>query len=179
MSVTDIAPLALPANLRDWTVLDVGGWNGWATKEAIARGADPANCTVIDNKEYLQYGWGHGEPDPIEGVRFVECDLYAWEQPADLVLCGNVIYHLKDPFAGLAQLRTLTKRQMVLWTSFVGDVRGGGDWKWYPNGMGHPNGTVWARPTVPGLMRALKDAGFRITHEQQNGDHIVVTAVPI
>lgn len=176
MSFGEIARAAIPSDLTGWTTLDIGGYDGAYTRDCLKRGA--GRCTVVDNGEWRQYGWIN--PGCPEGARYVEADLFGWEEPADLVLFGNVLYHLRDPEAGLAHLRTLTRRLMVLWTSFAEHPNGTEEesgWRWYPDGSGHENGTVWCRPIRDGLPRSLRRAGFRDIQEVgRHGDHIVVTA---
>lgn len=172
MTFQDFAKKGIPEDLTDWTVLDVGGYDGWAAKVCLERGA---KCTIVDNRQYRAYGWS--DPPEIPGIRYVEKDFRDWRDPADLVLCGNMIYHLEDPIEGIRKLRELTAKQMILWTSWVSEGSHGDDWRWYPDGMGHPKGTVYARPTIPGLLRVLYQAGFTYLNELgREGDHIVIEA---
>jgi len=164
--------LRLPADCTGLSVLDVGCYDGGQASLCAQRGAAPV--TAIDSREYRLYkDW----PDPawdLPGVRFVEADLFDWTEPADLVICSNVIYHVRDPFAAIDRLRALTRWRLVLRTSFVADGADRG-WKRYDDGMGHPNGTVWCRPTPAGLVAALHAGGFPTVEEQgRAGDHIVV-----
>lgn len=159
----------IPENLDDYTVLDLGGYDGKFARLALDRGA--ISATVVDNKEWIQYEWGAFEPKP--GVRYVDSDIMDWHQPADLVICYNVLYHVKQPLPFLRHLRKLTRGTLSLCTSFV--EKGDGGWVVYPTGLGHPNKTVWCRPTPDGLTRALFDAGFLLVREIGRwGDHIVV-----
>ncbi len=152
------APWADAVNFKGKHVLDVGGYSGEWAAEALRRGAKSA--TVVDNREWERYGWD----EPIlADARIVqrEGDLMTWTKPADIVLCSNVLYHLPDPVGGLERLRAITREPLVLRTSFEGEDEVGDDgWRWYPDGMGHENGTVWARPSLSGLERALTQAGF-------------------
>jgi len=172
MTFQDFAKKGIPEDLTGWTVLDVGGYDGWATKVCMERGAQ---CTIVDNRQYREYGWA--DPPEIPGVRYVEQDFLRWSYPADLVLCGNTIYHIENPPMGIVKLRELTQQQLILWTSYVTEGSDGDDWRWYPDGKGHPKGTVWARPTIPGLMRTLYQAGFIHLNELgRESDYVVVDA---
>lgn len=154
------------------TVLDLGGYDGKFARLALDRGAKSA--TVVDNKEWIQYEWSPFEPQP--GVTYALSDIQDWQEPADLVICYNVLYHVKDPFSFLKHLRKLTRHVLVLCTSFV--TKGVGGWHFYVEGLGHPNKTVWCRPTPEGLVQALHDAGFeQVTEVGRQGDHIVVRCV--
>lgn len=164
--------LRLPADCTGLSVLDVGCYDGGQAYLCAQRGAAPV--TAIDAREYRLYKDWPDPPWDLPGVRFVEADLFDWDEPADLVICSNVIYHVKDWRAGLARLRALTRGTLYLRTSFVLDGADDG-WKRYDDGMGHPNGTVWCRPTPDGLVRALRAAGFdRVEEQGRAGDHIVV-----
>ena len=160
---------ALPADLTGGSALDLGGYDGSNARDLVARGASPV--TLVDNREYLAYGWSAPEGYP-DGVVYVEGDLMDYHDPADYVVCSNVIYHLTDPFACLAHLRRLTRRVLALTTSYrgAGDARG---WTFYPDGTGHPNGTVWCRPSIAGLVEAAHEAGFAEVEEVfRQGDQV-------
>lgn len=141
--------------LLDFTgrsVLDIGGYDGRWSADALKRGA--ASAVVVDNGEWEAYGWG--APGTADArIVFERGDLFDLKEPADVVLCGNVLYHVKRPLDALQTLRRLAAEALVLRTSFVvaSDLPDG--WKWYPDGSGHPNGTVWNRPTLPALEREL------------------------
>lgn len=146
------------------SVLDIGGHRGDKASHALTAGA--AQATVLDNGEWQQYGWQPFEP--LEGVRYEHGDFLEAGEPADIVFCLNVIYHLQEPLAGIRRLRKLTREWLVIRSSFVpGDEPGLGigGWKNYPAGSGHENGTVWVRPTQSSLRQALHEAGFLVVRE--------------
>lgn len=157
---------ALPDDLSGGSALDLGGYDGANALHLLQRGASPV--TLVDNGEYEQYGWGAPQSFP-EGIRAVRADLMDWHEPADYVLCSNVIYHTRDPFACLRHLRRLTKKVLALTTSFDGES----GWTWYPDGKGHSNGTVWCRPSPAGFVEAAHEAGFtEVTEVYRQGDQI-------
>lgn len=147
------------------TVLDVGGFDGAAAAAALAAGARYAEC--VDNGEWAEYGWHRNADDPIRaGVVFIAGDFLEVGDPADIVICSNVLYHMKDPVAGLKRLRELTKGHLLLRTNIVADEDAGEDgFCWYENGSGHGNNTVWNRPSRAGLLRQLEQAGFTVLQE--------------
>lgn len=148
-------------------VLDIGGYDGWAAARALDNGAKSA--TVVDNAEWRQYEWP--KFDEIPGVRYVSMDFMDWHEPADVVICFNVIYHLRSPVFALHHLRTLTRDRLLLKTSFVPEEDG--PWRYYPDGMGHPNQTVWWRPSKRGLEESLRAVGFHtIGGMEEEGDHL-------
>ena len=103
------------------TVLDVGSSSGYLAEQLVAR-----DCTVTGL-----------ELDPVAG-RFAErwCeqvlvgDVETMElalAPAtfDVVLCGDILEHLRDPTAALARWRPLLRRggRLVLSTPNIANVR--------------------------------------------------------
>jgi len=156
------------------TVLDIGGYDGgWGAKPALEHGA--LSAVVVDNGEWKKYGWQEpGIEHPA--IVYINEDFFEYDTPADIVIAGNVIYHLRDPIVGLKHLRKLTRESLVVKTSTVTPAEAGPDgWRWYENGEGHENMTVWARPTEEGLRRSLSRAGFRDVREvDQYGGFIVV-----
>ena len=145
------------------TVLDVGGYDGHDAIDALKHGASRA--TVIDNKQWRQYGW----PEPVQDDRVVyaDADLFDWDEKADVVLCINVIYHLRNPLEGIKKLRQLTREVLIIRSSWVPESEAEGGWHWYENGSGHQNNTVWARPTRQGLWVALESHGFKSLREPE------------
>lgn len=174
-----IAAGALPDDLTGQRVLDVGGYDGHFSRLCIERGA--ARVRLIDNGEWQNYHWR--VPPTPEGVQRIGCDVLEWQEAADLVVCGNVIYHMRDPWRALRHLRTLCRGRLVLWTSFVP----GNDAVWKvvdPDEEGPTHGqifddyyTVFWRPSVPGLLLLLRRTGWTEVEEVgRDGDHVVVTA---
>lgn len=149
------------------TVLDIGGYDGRASKVALEAGAKSA--TVLDNREWEKYGWappGRAHED----IAFTTGDFHEEGEPADVVICFNVIYHCKEPLKALKRLRKLAKDTLLIKTSFVTEDEVSKDgWLYYPDGTGHPNGTVWARPSPEGFEKALKAAGFKKVERVQEG----------
>ena len=165
---------ALPADLTGWSCLDVGGYDGLFAGECAKRGASPVK--ILDNGEWQNYHWR--VPPTPEGVDRVGCDVLAWEQPADLIVFGNVIYHMRDPWRALRHLRTLCRREMLMWTSFVP----GDEPVWRveevpteTDAVYEGHFTVFWKPTVAGLLRLLERTGWTaITELGTFGDHVVV-----
>lgn len=171
---------ALPTDMANRTAIEVGGYDGTMSKLLLERGA--TRVRLIDNGEWINYGWR--APKLPEGITYIGCDILEWQEPADVVVCGNVIYHVRDPWRFLWHLRTLTREQLILWTSFVeGDEPVWRVMDWADEGSGQLEDgyyTVFWKPTVSGLFRLLARTGWgEVTEIGRSGDHIVVTAVPI
>jgi len=143
------------------TVLDIGGYDGHLAARALEHGAAKAVC--LDNREWERYGWN--EPMPFSGVEYQGGDFLHAGEPADVVFCMNVIYHVVDPAAGLQRLRELSREALVIRTSWVSEEETENGWKFYPRGEGHTNGTVWCRPSKSGLRHDLAEHGFSVEQE--------------
>jgi hypothetical protein len=150
------------------SILDIGGYDGRAAILALDAGARTA--IVVDNEQWKQYEWGELTRLHHKHMLFVEWDFLDWVNRADIVLCFRVLYHLRDPLRGLDQLRFLTREALVISSSFVPEGEAGSDgWKWYPDGQGHENGTVWARPTKPTLKRELEMRFGEVVEDTSEG----------
>lgn len=159
----------LPARLDGKTVLDLGGYDGSMASACLQRGA--VRATVVDSEQWRHYGWP--EPERKPDVEYVQADFLYWPEAADVVLFLNVIYHQRNPWAALEKVRSLTRELLVLKTSFIpGDQP---YWLVYEPYEGHPvSWTVSWRPMVPGLVKLLKNVGFRRIEEVgREGDHVV------
>ncbi len=169
---------AIPADLTGKTVLDVGGYDGFYARLCLERGA--SEVVLIDNGEWANYGWV--APPKVAGVRRIGCDLLEWEEPADVTMCFNVIYHVRDPWRALRRLRWLTREQLLLCTSFVEGDRpvwevvdpDGPDQHTFDGYL-----TVFWRPSIPGLLLLLKRTGWgRVEEVGRAGDHVTVRCLP-
>lgn len=181
IDLTDVTPYhrialaALPADLTGQTVLDIGGYDGLFAGECVRRGASLVR--IIDNGEWQNYHWRIPPTPP--GVERVGCDVLEWEQPADLIVFGNVIYHMRDPWRALRHLRTLCRGRMLMWTCFIPTEEA--VWQVEPlpaptndNVAYEGNFTVYWRPSVPGLVRVLERTGWTDIEEVgRTGDHVV------
>lgn len=108
----------VPADLRNWRVLDVGCNAGFYSFELAARGA---SVTAIDvDPHYLaQARWAarrFGLQGRIEFRRMQIYDLARESAKYDLVWFMGVLYHLRHPLLALDILRRRTGRLMMLQT---------------------------------------------------------------
>lgn len=171
---------AIPTDLHGKTVLDLGGYDGRYDSNITYLCRDRgARVTIVDNGEYLFYGWGEPNLRRLheDGINFVKDDLFAWHETADIVILYNVLYHLENPIGGLRHCRTLTREKFIICTSFIeGD---GYIWRLYdetdPGQRAIDNHyTVFFKPTVNALSRALHRVGFKNVKEVgRSGDHII------
>jgi hypothetical protein len=162
--------------LRGRTFTDIGGYDG--TIAACALDAGASSATVVDNGEWKQYAWP--EPERDGRVTYVDGDLMTWRERADVVAAFNILYHLEDPIGGLRRLRAMTDERLLCCTSFVqGPAH---TWRLYdladPGERIPPGGTtytVYFKPTISGLVRALERVGFVLVGDPViTGDHVLV-----
>ena len=124
------AAQAVPADLSGKRCLDVGTFDGFWAFELEARG--PAEVFALDLPDISQadtppntreqvmaqrdesVAWGSGFKLAAEArgsqVRRIEGNVYDLEAdwmggPVDLVLCGTILQHLRDPVAALERMR--------------------------------------------------------------------------
>lgn len=145
----------VPADCSGLTVLDVGGYDGRMAALAKERGAQRAIC--LDTAQWTHYGWN--EKAKLQGVEYVTGDFREWSEPVDVVLFFNVLYHVENPWAALAHLRTIARREMVLCTLVVWDDRA--VWEVYdPFEVNPKDDTVYWGPSETGLRKLLKLTGW-------------------
>ncbi len=157
------------------TILDIGAFNGESSREFIKPGD---KWILVDNQQYLQYdNWKVPKSYP-EGATMIFMDGMDYKEPAEIVVCSNVLYHVPDPHAFLKHLRELTLDTLVLRTYFDG----GNEKRWNYYGKehpahGHPStaATIFYRPTIPALKEELENLGFDIEINIQGGGLVTMT----
>ncbi len=123
----------LPARMDGMRALDVGTWDGFWAFEMERRGAEVVALDVEDEREYdwpprrrpaefraLRRNDGFRLAKEVTGskVELVHRNLYH-AHPDDLgsfdvVLCGNVLIHLRDQLLALERLAALCRGTLVL-----------------------------------------------------------------
>lgn len=172
---------ALPEQVSGKTVLDIGGYDGFYASVLLGRGAKRA--VVLDTKEYRQYQDRRGdgtvasaswpEPSVFAGVEYAEADFMSWEEPADIVIFYNVLYHCPEPLLALAKVAALTKGRLCLCSSVVLVAPTG--WRFYPPEEAART-TVWARPTLACLLGELAIVGFNLIAQPVfYDDHVLLS----
>jgi hypothetical protein len=96
------------------TVLDIGGYAGYAAALAMERGARKA--VVVDVGEWQNYGGPYVQKPFPQNVTYIGCDMHQWDDQADITICGNVLYHDRNPWQFLSKLKALTKEKCIFWT---------------------------------------------------------------
>ncbi|MEX2670977.1 MAG: TIGR04290 family methyltransferase [Phycisphaeraceae bacterium] len=108
----------LPADLRGWSVLDIGCNAGFYCFELADRGA---SVLGIDHDEHYlrQARWAAGQFGLEDAVRFERrqvYDLVDRGEQFDLVLFMGVFYHLRYPLLGLDIVAQCVRKLMVFQT---------------------------------------------------------------
>lgn len=169
----DICTMALPERLDGKTVLDIGGYDGRFAAECLRRGAKEAIC--LDNTQWEHYGWK--QPEPLAGVQYFRGDFMEWQEPFDVVLFFNVLYHCPEPRTALAHLREITREQMLLCSLVVWDDRE----VWYPRAPFEVNpsdDTVFWSPSDAGLAKLLSITGWETEDVAKAAERLVLRCRP-
>ena len=161
-------------DLAGKTVLDLAGYDGSLAKVALECGA--ASAKVVDSEQWRIYGWP--EPKPIPGVEFIKADLYEWQEPADVVIWYNCLYHVIDPMRALQHVRMLTKGQMLLCTLFRYHE---GPWMYVyePRECNNSDPSVYFGPSLDALERMLVLTGWTFERTGIALDRVVYRCTPI
>ena len=142
---TEMQRLQLPVSMAGLEVLDVGCSDGFYSFECERRGA--ARVVAVDDFSSLMNPGRNGFRIAAEilgsGVGFHEASVFDLNPKQlgrfDLVLCLNVLYHMRHPLLGLERIANMTRPggQLFLKSYFSQDVRFGV--------RGHVVGWNWSR----------------------------------
>jgi tRNA (mo5U34)-methyltransferase len=172
----------IPADLSGKRVLDVGTFEGFWAFELERRGGQ---VTAIDIDRIQQLDWPVGlRPDEDDrrgegfemvhdlrgsgvtrlGMSIYEADAERLGGTFDLVFCGSVLIHLRDPMLALERMAALCRGQLILAEEYsrrlqllpflrAAEFRGQEPWM------------VWWRPNVGTWTAMVEAAGFREVRE--------------
>jgi tRNA (mo5U34)-methyltransferase len=111
--------------VKDKTVLDIGAWDGFMSFEAERRGAKRVLAT--DHFCWSGPGWGtkagfNFVHDTLGSkVESVDVDVFDLDPASlgtfDVVLFPGVLYHLTDPYGGLAKAASMTHDLLIVETA--------------------------------------------------------------
>lgn len=163
----DLAP-----SLAGLSVLDVGAWDGFYSFEAERRGA--AEVVALDLYSWQEDGsgsWGTKAGfdlareardskvrDVVADVMEISPDVVGGE--FDVVLFLGVLYHLRDPLAGLERIASVTRGQLILET-FVDFTQIGRPAAAFYPAKSMVESTNWWGPNTPAVIAMLETVGFR------------------
>ncbi|MGI8633472.1 MAG: class I SAM-dependent methyltransferase [Solirubrobacterales bacterium] len=192
----------LPADLTGMRALDVGTFDGFWAFELERRGAE---VTALDVETSADYDWPPRlrptTPEPrgetfrlgheILGSRAERVGMPVYEATPerlgtfDLVFCGSILIHLRDPMLALERLAALCRGRLVLceeysrrleWLPVAGaEFRGESPWM------------TWWRPSTRTWRSMIRCAGFedvdrrrrfsmRFTGQRSGVPHVVFHA---
>ena len=183
--------IKIPENLKGWSVLDVGAWDGYFSFIAEQRGAEKVisfdsplhswnkSSITIQSKEITQdgkEGFETAKKVLKSKVQDVEGELEGEDrkiiefQPFDLVLDLGILYHTKDPYQHIRDLFKITNKLLILETHVDCLELPYPAMRFYPNGeINNDLGTLWG-PNIFCVQDMLKRAGFtNVKYEYQNG----------
>lgn len=151
----------IPEDLTGKSVLDIGGYDGAYAKLCLERGAREA--TVLDSEQWRDYGWAVFRP--ASGVQYVKCDLLDPFMSrnlfkADLVLCFNMLYHVKNVWGACEVLRELTKDTCLIYTQILYGTDEPVWRNWQKHDANYNDKCYW-KPSESGLCSLLYEVGFK------------------
>jgi tRNA (mo5U34)-methyltransferase len=159
----------IPDDLHDWTVLDVGAWDGFFSFEAERRGARRVLAT--DHFCWGGGGWGTGAGfelarevlhSRVEGKRIDVLDLSPRTVGVfDLVLFLGVLYHMRHPLLALERIASVTKKRLILETHVDMLDCPRPAMAYYPGTELGGDPTNWCGPNPAMVDAMLKTAGFQ------------------
>ena len=116
--------MQIPENLKGWTVLDIGAWDGFFSFECERRGAD--RVLAIDTYAWDTYGMdGFLAAREIlnSKVEYKRLDVHDVSPEEigkfDLVLFFGVLYHLRNPLIGLERIASVTNKLLICETHLL------------------------------------------------------------
>ena len=183
---------AIPEDLRDWTVLDVGCNAGFYSFELARRGAQVVGMDH-DPRYLAQARWAARQLDLEDRVRFERrhvYDLAHVTERYDLVMFMGVLYHLRYPLLGLDLVARLSRRLLVFQTlTMPGDEQREDHYDvpfaerdalrdpgWPKMAFvldrfaGDP--TNWWIPNHAGVVALLRSSGFEVTARPANETYV-------
>ena len=172
----------LPERMDGMRALDIGTWDGFWAFEMERRGAD---VTAIDVETRADYDYPTSARAGLAGVRDlppvgtgfalahealgstverVATSVYALDPDVhgmfDLVHCGDLLLHLRDPLTALERMRAVTRGSLLL--SDVVDLElSEGPWGPTTQYLGGWSDVVWWVPSLSALAQMVLDAGYR------------------
>lgn len=178
---------ALPDRLDGLRVLDIAAFDGFWSFEFERRGAaevvalDIEQARELDLAPHVRAGMTEAELDRRFGagfalaharkcskVRHVHCNVYDVSPERlgmfDLVHCGDLLLHLRDPALALARIRSVTRGEALISEAIFPDLdRHDAPLMVYDGGVSE---NIWWRFGSKALTGMIRDAGFGTVEER-------------
>jgi tRNA (mo5U34)-methyltransferase len=161
--------IALPEDLRGWSVLDVGAWDGFFSFEAERRGASRVLAT--DSYSWDGGGWGtqagfqlarRALNSRVEDQKIDVLDLSPERVGVfDLTLFLGVLYHMRHPLLALERVASVTGKMLILDTHVDLLDHARPLMAFYPNRELNDDPTNWWGPNPAAVEAMLQTVGFR------------------
>src|SRR5713101_7940530 len=161
--------LGLPDDLRGWSVLDVGAWDGFFSFAAERRGAR----SVLATDHFCWGGGGWGTKAGFDlarkvlrsKVRSKRIDVldHAPETVGvfDLVLFLSVLYHMRHPLLALEKMASVTRRLLIIETHVDMLDCPRPAMAFYPSDELCHDASNWCGPNPAMIEAMLKTVGFQ------------------
>jgi tRNA (mo5U34)-methyltransferase len=161
--------LGIPENLRGWSVLDVGAWDGFFSFEAERRGARSVLATD-------HFCWGGGGWGTDAGFNLARKVLRSKVQAKridvldhspetvgvfDLVLFLSVLYHMRHPLLALEKMASVTRNMLILETHVDMLDCPRPAMAFYPSAELCNDASNWCGPNPAMIEAMLKTVGFQ------------------
>lgn len=178
---------ALPERLDGLRVLDIAAFDGFWSFEFERRGAaevvalDIKQARELDLAPHVRAGMTEAELNRRFGagfalaharkcskVRHVHCNVYDVSPERlgmfDLVHCGDLLLHLRDPALALARIRSVTRGEALISEAIFPDLdRHDAPLMVYDGGVSE---NIWWRFGSKALTGMIRDAGFGTVEER-------------
>ena len=161
--------LAMPADLRGKTVLDIGAWDGFYSFAAEQRGA--SRVLAVDS--FVWQGKGGGSKagfelarraldSKVEDLELEVLDISPERIGTfDVVLFSGVLYHMRHPLLALEKVSSVTKEMVIIETHVDLMTTKWPAMRFYPYTELDGDGSNWWGPNPLAVEQMLEVVGFR------------------
>jgi len=164
-----IRHVAMPDDLRGWSVLDIGAWDGFYSFEAEKRGADRVvalDHVVWNDPTVGRRGFDLAHSALGSRVETVDCEVHSMTPERvggvfDLVLFLGVLYHVRHPLLALERVSSVCGKQLILETHVDMEESSRPLLTFYPGTECSNDHSNWFGPNSAAVVAMLKVVGFR------------------
>ncbi len=127
MSATDIRDEFIARVVRGKRFVDIGGlWMIKGEKLTVAARSGAAELTMVDITPKGDQAWqglaAHLRSNGVQSYETISADVHHLTvKPFDVVHSSGILYHLPNPMAYLAKMRTLTREYAVITSAITAE----------------------------------------------------------